>query len=101
MGKSCCLLRFKKDSFNPSSITTIGREAGIQKIEVDGRRVTLQIWDTAGLERFRASATASYRGANGIFLLYDVTNERSFNSAFNYACLLLLMLKGYRLTRRG
>ena len=81
MGKSCCLLRFSEDSFTPSFITTIGIDFKIRTIELDGKRVKLQIWDTAGQERFRTITTAYYRGAMGILLVYDVTDERSFNSA--------------------
>lgn len=85
MGKSCCLLRFSEDSFTPSFITTIGIDFKIRTIELDGKRVKLQIWDTAGQERFRTITTAYYRGAMGILLVYDVTDERSFNSTCNRA----------------
>lgn len=80
VGKSCCLLRFSEDSFTPSFITTIGIDFKIRTIELDGKRVKLQIWDTAGQERFRTITTAYYRGAMGILLVYDVTDERSFQN---------------------
>jgi GTPase SAR1 family protein len=82
VGKSCCLLRFSEDSFTPSFITTIGIDFKIRTIDLDSKRVKLQIWDTAGQERFRTITTAYYRGAMGILLIYDVTDERSFNSMF-------------------
>jgi GTPase SAR1 family protein len=82
VGKSCCLLRFSEDSFTPSFITTIGIDFKIRTIELDGKRVKLQIWDTAGQERFRTITTAYYRGAMGILLVYDVTDERSFQSKY-------------------
>ncbi|KAF2032311.1 NCA2-domain-containing protein [Setomelanomma holmii] len=69
-----------EDSFTPSFITTIGIDFKIRTIELDGKRVKLQIWDTAGQERFRTITTAYYRGAMGILLVYDVTDERSFNN---------------------
>ncbi|CAG8629500.1 10698_t:CDS:2 [Gigaspora margarita] len=78
VGKSSLLLRFSDDSFTPSFITTIGIDFKIRNIELDGKRIKLQIWDTAGQERFRTITPAYYRGAMGILLVYDVTNERSF-----------------------
>ncbi|RZC77060.1 hypothetical protein C5167_001193 [Papaver somniferum] len=56
----------------------------IRTIELDGKRIKLQIWDTAGQERFRTITTAYYRGAMGILLVYDVTDESSFNSIHHH-----------------
>ncbi len=45
---------------------------------VEGRNVALQLWDTAGQERYRSITKNYFRKADGIMLLYDVTNEHSF-----------------------
>jgi Ras-related protein Rab-8A len=84
VGKSCLLLRFSDDSFTPSFITTIGIDFKIKTIELDGKRIKLQIWDTAGQERFRTITTAYYRGAMGILLVYDCTDEQSFQNIRNW-----------------
>ncbi|CAO1638185.1 unnamed protein product [Parajaminaea phylloscopi] len=80
VGKSCLLLRFCDDAWTPSFITTIGIDFKIRTIELDGKRIKLQIWDTAGQERFRTITTAYYRGAMGILLVFDTTDERSFQN---------------------
>ncbi|KAM9964665.1 hypothetical protein ACTFIW_004439 [Dictyostelium discoideum] len=84
VGKSCLLLRFSDGSFTPSFIATIGIDFKIRTIELEGKRIKLQIWDTAGQERFRTITTAYYRGAMGILLVYDVTDEKSFGSIRNW-----------------
>jgi len=84
VGKSCLLLRFSDDTFTTNFITTIGIDFKIRTIELDGKRVKLQIWDTAGQERFRTITTAYYRGAMGILLTYDVTDEQSFQNIRNW-----------------
>jgi len=53
VGKSCLLLGFSDDTFTTSFITTIGIDFKIRTIELDNRRIKLQIWDTARQERFR------------------------------------------------
>eukprot|EP00465_Bigelowiella_longifila_P000018 CAMPEP_0185251114 /NCGR_PEP_ID=MMETSP1359-20130426/482_1 /TAXON_ID=552665 /ORGANISM="Bigelowiella longifila, Strain CCMP242" /LENGTH=171 /DNA_ID=CAMNT_0027832859 /DNA_START=247 /DNA_END=763 /DNA_ORIENTATION=- len=56
----------------------------IKTVEIEGKRIKLQIWDTAGQERFRTITTAYYRGAMGILLVYDVTDENSFQNIRNW-----------------
>merc|ERR1712070_387623 len=80
VGKSCLLLRFADDTYTESYISTIGVDFKIRTIELDGKTVKLQIWDTAGQERFRTITSSYYRGAHGIIVVYDVTDQESFNN---------------------
>ncbi|KAI0233469.1 Ras-related protein Rab-8A [Lamellibrachia satsuma] len=76
--------KFSEDAFNSTFISTIGIDFKIRTIEMDGKKIKLQIWDTAGQERFRTITTAYYRGAMGIMLVYDITNEKSFENIQNW-----------------
>mmetsp|Transcript_25093 Transcript_25093/g.38434 ORF Transcript_25093/g.38434 Transcript_25093/m.38434 type:complete len:291 (-) Transcript_25093:268-1140(-) len=94
VGKSCLLLRFADDVFYEDSyISTIGVDFKIRTIDFGGTRIKLQIWDTTGQERFRSITSSYYRGAHGIMVLYDTTDQRSFsnlkqwlNEIDRYAC---------------
>lgn len=81
VGKSCLLVRFVDDTFSPSFITTIGIDFKIKTIDINGKKIKLQLWDTAGQERFRTITTAYYRGADGVVLVYDVQDEKTFADA--------------------
>jgi small GTP-binding protein len=78
VGKSCLLLRFAEDSFSETFLSTIGIDFKVRPVEIDGQKVKLQIWDTAGQEQFRTITKAYYRGAHGIMLVFDVTKRETF-----------------------
>jgi len=80
VGKSCLLLRFAEDSYTESYLSTIGVDFKIRTIDLEGKTIKLQIWDTAGQERFRTITAAYYRGAQGIIVVYDVTDSESFEN---------------------
>ena len=63
---------------------TIGIDFLSKTMYLEDRTVRLQLWDTAGQERFRTITTAYYRGAMGIMLVYDITNEKSFDNIKNW-----------------
>ncbi|EGR28722.1 Ras family protein, putative [Ichthyophthirius multifiliis] len=79
VGKSSLLLRFSDDQFNENYLTTIGVDFRFRTLNIDQKQVKLQIWDTAGQERFRTITSAYYKGADGIVIVYDVTNQSSFD----------------------
>ncbi|EEH38608.1 Ras family GTPase (Rab4b) [Paracoccidioides lutzii Pb01] len=83
-GKSCLLHRFVKNEWRVLSSQTIGVEfsSKIVKIGTGSRwkRIKLQLWDTAGTERFRSVSRSYYRGAAGAILIYDVGSYASFTA---------------------
>ncbi|MCP9262122.1 Ras-related protein Rab-3A [Dirofilaria immitis] len=63
----------------------VGIDFKVKTVFRGDKRVKLQIWDTAGQERYRTITTAYYRGAMGFILMYDITNEESFNSVQDWS----------------
>ncbi|GAM29074.1 hypothetical protein SAMD00019534_122500 [Acytostelium subglobosum LB1] len=80
VGKTSIVKRFSDDTFDDDILCTIGVEFKMKSVEVEGKTVTLCIWDTAGQEKFRALISSYYRGAHGIILTYDVTKRESFKN---------------------
>ena len=78
VGKSCLLLQFVDRRFSAVHDLTIGVDFGSRIIDLDGERVKLQIWDTAGQESFRSIARSYYRDAAGALLVFDVTRRDTF-----------------------
>lgn len=79
VGKSSILKRYVDETFNDGFISTIGVDFRIRSLKYKGMDVKLQIWDTAGQERFRTIVSSYYRGAQGVFVVFDVGNRMSFD----------------------
>ena len=85
VGKTCFLMRFTENTFQEIHMSTIGLDYRFKKMPVDdGKEATVQIWDTAGQDRFRAITKNYYKGAHGIILIYDVTNQKTFENVRNW-----------------
>jgi len=85
VGKTSFLFRYADDSFTSAFVSTVGIDFKVKTVVRNNKRVKLQIWDTAGQERYRTITTAYYRGAMGFILMYDITNEDSFNAVQDWA----------------
>ncbi|XP_010243197.1 PREDICTED: ras-related protein RABC2a isoform X1 [Nelumbo nucifera] len=79
VGKSSLLVSFISNHVNDLS-PTIGVDFKIKMLTIDGKRLKLTIWDTAGQEKFRTLTSSYYRGAQGIILVYDVTRRETFTN---------------------
>lgn len=80
VGKTCLLLRYCDDVYSESHVATIGLDYRVKTIEIDNKKIKLQIWDTAGQDRFRSITQSYYKGSHGILLLYDVTDSITFQN---------------------
>ena len=85
VGKTCFLLRYCDKSFQEAHLSTIGLDYRLKSMTLQNdKNIKLQIWDTAGQDRFRAITKNYYKGANGIILIYDVTNKQSYENVKNW-----------------
>ena len=85
VGKTSIITRYNKNSFSPYVMATANASFVIKKIEIDeNNKITLKIWDTAGQERYRAVSKIIYKNASAVLLVYDITNQNSFNGIKEY-----------------
>jgi small GTP-binding protein len=81
VGKSCLLTRLTEDFFKSESDPTIGVEFGTKVLKSSsGLNVRIQVWDTAGQENFRSITQSYYRGAIGAFIVFDLTQRKSYEN---------------------
>mmetsp|Transcript_47710 Transcript_47710/g.55176 ORF Transcript_47710/g.55176 Transcript_47710/m.55176 type:complete len:212 (-) Transcript_47710:180-815(-) len=84
VGKSCILTRFTENFYTPHSIMTVGIDYKTKKIKVDGSEIKLQIWDTAGQEKYRSITQNFYKNAMGVIIVFDLTDEGTFDNVRNW-----------------
>jgi Ras-related protein Rab-22 len=86
VGKTCIIERFILDDFNKNQISSSG--ASYTKKTLDfpeyNKSIDLEIWDTAGQEKYRGIAKIFYKEAKIIILVYDITNHKSFDEIKDY-----------------
>ncbi|KAF1325613.1 Rab8 family gtpase, partial [Globisporangium splendens] len=80
VGKTSLMRVFSGDEFSESMLATAGVDFKLRHTTIADEDITLQIWDTAGQERFHRITATYYKGANGIVLVYDVSDKKGFDN---------------------
>uniref|UniRef100_A0A673GJK4 EF-hand calcium-binding domain-containing protein 4B-like n=1 Tax=Sinocyclocheilus rhinocerous TaxID=307959 RepID=A0A673GJK4_9TELE len=80
VGKTSLLRRFCDNFFHSGTCATVGIDYSVKTLTVDNSQVALQMWDTAGQERYRSITKQFFRKADGVVVVYDITNEQTFTA---------------------
>ena len=80
VGKTSILNRFSDGTFNSNYLATVGLENITKDEIIDDKTIRIKIWDTAGQERYQSLAKSFYRNAEGVILVYDVTNLKTYEN---------------------
>jgi small GTP-binding protein len=83
VGKSSLIQRFSTGTFYSSCPETIAGAFHAAKVRINGETLVLEIWDTAGSERYHSVIPAFFRSAAAVAIVYDITSMASFTNV-NY-----------------
>jgi small GTP-binding protein len=80
IGKTSLISRYVTNCFTDKYICTIGVDFMMKSISFENQTIKLQIWDTAGMEKYKQITTSYYKGTQAAIICFDLTNKNSFNS---------------------
>ena len=82
VGKTTLILNYMNPNIKTTNLErlypTIGVDYQKKSVTIDNRNINVEIWDTAGQEKFKKITSQYYNGADGIILIFDITNKESF-----------------------
>lgn len=89
VGKTSLLLQYFENRYDEKYFSTIGVDYFSKEVVIDNKKQKIQMWDTAGQERFFSITQNYIKGANGIFLVYDITSKKSFDSLMKWKSIIV------------
>ena len=84
VGKTSYILRFTDDKYNEVNLPTTGIDLKTKRIKYNNKEYTIEFYDTAGQERYRAISLNSIKSADGIILMFDLTDQKSYDEISNW-----------------
>ena len=80
VGKTSILSRYANNIFSSNYLATVGLDNFTKDEIIDGKTIRIKIWDTAGQEKFHSLAKGFFHNAQGIMIVYDVTNSETYQN---------------------
>ena len=80
VGKTCLINSYVIRSFNINQLSTVGLDFRTKKLDIQGKQIILNIYDTAGQERFRNLSTGYMKSADGFLVCFDLTSESTLEN---------------------
>ena len=80
VGKTSILSKYSSKTFNENYLATVGLDFFTKDEVIDNKIIRIKIWDTAGQERYKSLTRCFFQKAQGVMIVYDVTNEKSYNN---------------------
>ena len=84
VGKTSLILQYSSNIFQEELASTIGAEYISKDLFFNDQKLTLNIWDTSGQERYRSLSKIYFKNSHIIILVYDITSKESFNDIVNF-----------------
>ena len=84
VGKSNFIYRYTKDKFSSSNFSSSGFDSNSKEIEISDKKIIVKLWDSAGQEKFKSITKNLFTRVQGIIILYDITNKKSFLNVKNW-----------------
>ena len=80
VGKTSILSRFANGTFNSNYLATVGLDNFTKDEIIDNKTIRIKMWDTAGQERYKSLTKSFFRNAQGVMVVYDVTNSETYDN---------------------
>ena len=84
VGKTSLLQKYCNNEFSKNYISTIGIDFQVKYLNINNKKVKVQIWDTTGQERYQILAKNCFNSSDGFVIVYDITNRKSYNNVNNW-----------------
>ena len=85
VGKTSFIIKYTENKFSPENLSTLGVDIKLKEIKLkNGKYFLLKIFDTAGEERYKSVSVNFIKKADGIILMYDITDKSSFEAISNW-----------------